>query len=104
LDYFRYTNQQLHQIILFWFVISLYIFTWHAYALKGGFADDLMQIISWQANVIRKTTVLDVMRRLLQVRNFIPFCLTKVQLGIKLTLFVSDQEYHGFLLCTNKRS
>ncbi|KAB5569354.1 hypothetical protein DKX38_003147 [Salix brachista] len=29
----------------------------------------LMQIISWQANVIRKTTVLDVMRRLLQTKN-----------------------------------
>lgn len=47
----------------------------HLLPLKEeAFSCSLMQVYSpWQANVIRKTTVLDVMRRLLQVRNFFYF-------------------------------
>lgn len=57
--------------------------------------------------MIRKTTVLDVMRRLLQARGISYKFQSKM--GSFLTFFYSffgfvDKKYYGFLLCSNERS
>ncbi|KAJ0113802.1 hypothetical protein Patl1_00560 [Pistacia atlantica] len=56
-----------------------------------------------QANVIRKTTVLDVMRRLLQVKSFAYSKFNELQLGILLTLPFSRRKILWFLLMLEQK-